>query len=419
MINILGIIFGLAFLGFCFWRWQWALAFFCLALPTYLIKLKYFGLPTTVLEIMFGALMLSWVVAYARKDWLTIKDFFISNRWFSLMVVLFFIASVVGIFISGTWFKSLGQWRAYFLEPIVLFFVLIGRNRKLDWRLPVFGLLGSGLAVVVVALMQKFFLNFYAPSLWNDNLNGRVTSFFTSPNTVGLFLIPLVPLLLWLVIKKYQEKKTGSAIFFSIIFLLFLVAIFFSYSQGAWIGLGAAVVVFLFSFGYRKISIGLVVLGVMTVLLVPNIRSAVMFQDKASQNRLVLWSNSGEFLTASPKNFVFGTGIRSFYQKIEKPLFRAGTMEKLIYPHNVLLNFWTETGLFGVIGFIGLMSVSLYWIFKNKNRLISATWLAVWTGFVVHGLVDVPYFKNDLAFLFWILIFFSWWFNRAVILEKK
>ncbi len=419
MFSFLGIVFGLIFLGFCCWRWQWALAVFCLALPTYLIRLGYFGLPTTVLEIMWGGLVLSWAVVYGRKDWPMIKSFFNTHRWFGLFFVLFFLASIVGIIASDMWFKSLGQWRAYFFEPMFLFLILVGRSKEINWRLPLFGLLSSGLVVSLVAILQKFFSGLYPPSLWNDVVDGRVTSFFTSPNAVGLFLLPMVPVVVWLVINTYKEKKNRQVVFWSISLLVFLVAIFLSFSQGAWIGLGAATIVFLFCLGYRKISLGLVMLGIIVALTVPNIRTAILFQDQASKNRLVLWGDSGEFLTASPKNFVLGAGVRQFFRKIEKPHYDAKVMERLIYPHNILLNFWTETGLFGMIGFTGLLICVLVWVGKNKNKLVSATWLAVWTGFIVHGLVDVPYFKNDLAFLFWLLVFFSWYFNHVEVIEKK
>jgi len=37
--------------------------------------------------------------------------------------------------------------------------------------------------------------------------------------------------------------------------------------------------------------------------------------------------------------------------------------------------------------------------------------------FTIHGLVDVPYFKNDLAFLFWFLALMVFAFNFE--LNKK
>lgn len=417
MFSLLGIIFAVVFLGFCFWRWSWALAVFCLALPAYLIRLVYFNLPTTVLEIMWGGLALSWVVVYSRKDWLVIKDFFKNNHWSGFFFVLFFLASIIEVFFGDTWFKSLGQWRALFFEPMILFLILIARSKNLNWRFPLFGILGSGLVVSLAAVLQKITPWFYPPSLWNDTLNGRVTSFFTSPNSVGLFLLPLAPLAVWLVIEKYKERR--QAVFWLVVSLLFLAAIFLSFSQGAWIGLGVAAVIFLYRLGHSKISVGLVVLGVIVALVVPNIRTAVLFQDRAAQNRLVLWSDTGRFLITSPSNFVFGAGVRQFFRTIEKPHYDAKVMERLIYPHNIFLNFWAEIGLLGMIGFMGLLVCVFGWALKSKSKLVSATLLAVWTGFVIHGLVDVPYFKNDLAFLFWILFFFSWWFTRTEVLEKK
>jgi O-antigen ligase len=419
MFSFLGIIFALFFLGFCFWRWSWALGFFCLTLPAYLIRLTYLGLPTTILEIMWGGLVLSWSILYGYKDWPVIKSFFKNNRWFGFFFALFFLASIIGIFTSDMWFKSLGQWRAYFFEPMILFLILIGRSRNLDRRFPLFGLLGSGLVVSLVAVLQKTTFWFYPPSLWNDKLDGRVTSFFTSPNAVGLFLLPLIPLAVWLAIDAHKERQSRQAVFWSIVFLLFLVAIFLSFSQGAWIGLGAAVIIFLFRLGYQKVAAGLVILGVIAALVIPDIRTAVFFQDRASQNRLVLWSDTSKFLISSPSNFVLGAGVRQFFRKVEKSHYDPKVMERLIYPHNIFLNFWSEIGLLGMVGFAGLLISVFGWVLKSQDKLSGAIFFAAWVGFVVHGLVDVPYFKNDLAFLFWVLVFFSWRFSQIGVLEKK
>ena len=35
-------------------------------------------------------------------------------------------------------------------------------------------------------------------------------------------------------------------------------------------------------------------------------------------------------------------------------------------------------------------------------------------GIIVHGLVDVPYFKNDLSLEFWVLLGLSWAGRREV-----
>ena len=70
-----------------------------------------------------------------------------------------------------------------------------------------------------------------------------------------------------------------------------------------------------------------------------------------------------------------------------------------------MLNFWTEIGLFGAGIFMAIFGYLVYLAFKIRriNILLSAVLLAILTAIFVHGLVDVPYFKNDLALLFWIL----------------
>jgi O-antigen ligase len=80
-------------------------------------------------------------------------------------------------------------------------------------------------------------------------------------------------------------------------------------------------------------------------------------------------------------------------------------MERLIYPHNIALNFWTEIGFFGMLSTVGILGYLFYLGFKiYKNDIL---WGAGLVGtlivIVTHGLVDVPYFKNDLAMLFWII----------------
>jgi O-antigen ligase len=82
-----------------------------------------------------------------------------------------------------------------------------------------------------------------------------------------------------------------------------------------------------------------------------------------------------------------------------------------MYPHNILLNFWVELGIAGMLLFIWIIGKYFWWgfkILKNKlsleNKYLVLGLIGAMTVIVVHGLVDVPYFKNDLSCLFWILI---------------
>ena len=383
-------------------QWQFSLYWLILILPTYLIRFDIFGLPTTFLEITFGVIFLVWLIKFARADWNNLIKFVKENKLATSFVAIFFLASVVGILVSDMWYYSLGQWRAYFLEPMLLAMMIIGRGGALPVRRLLLALGLSTLSVSVLALSQEFFGGPFAPSLWDDNFGNRVTSFFTTPNAIGLYVAPLFFIILSL--KKYAVEYYQQLVYFCLTGLT-LIAIYFSFSQGTWIGLGVGLVIFGYLVGYKKVATAVVVFGIMAVVAIPSLRSAVMFADTAGHNRLILWSDTTQFLTRSPQNFVFGAGIRQYFRKVEKADYDPKVLERLIYPHNLFLNFWSEIRLFGMLAYVGLLGCWTYWAIKiyQKDNWLGACLIAALAALVVHGLVDVPYFKNDLAFIFWVM----------------
>ena len=86
-------------------------------------------------------------------------------------------------------------------------------------------------------------------------------------------------------------------------------------------------------------------------------------------------------------------------------------LEIYMYPHNIILNFWSEIGLLGVFAVVVLLLKLLmnYWRVKSsENRNMYLILLAVFAVVLVHGIVDVPYFKNDLSLLWWLFFCMSW-----------
>lgn len=397
----LGVVYFILLAILAWRRWSWATALFVVSLPAYLIRFSYYGLPTTLLEIGFGALFSVWLFRFANKDVVKIKKFFQSHYLFTICFAAFFVASVCGVVVSDKWYISLGQWRAYFLEPMLVFVMLVGRQTEVS---PLFWprvLTLSALPITLLASVQKLFGTLAVPSLWNDDFGGRVTAFFTSPNAIGLFVAPLIFLLP--VLYKQGTKKDKYLAIVSVV--LSVSSILVARSTGALIGLGAGLIVYLLVVGYKKIPALLVLLATLITILVPSFRTEVLFQDQAGQNRLRLWQYTTEYLSASPQNFVTGAGIRMYFRKVQKPHYNVQEMERLIYPHNIFLNFWSEVGLFGMLSIVGILffTVKHLFILRYTDRQLSAVGLALLTVFVVHGLVDVPYFKNDLAMLFWVI----------------
>jgi O-antigen ligase len=102
---------------------------------------------------------------------------------------------------------------------------------------------------------------------------------------------------------------------------------------------------------------------------------------------------------------IFGSGLAGFASAINP--YRNGYAEQQIYPHNILLNFWSETGILGVVAFAWLMiqtfvSTLKGWLHGSPAwRPYQLGVLLFLVAVLAHGLVDVPFFKNDLSLQFW------------------
>jgi O-antigen ligase len=103
---------------------------------------------------------------------------------------------------------------------------------------------------------------------------------------------------------------------------------------------------------------------------------------------------------------VFGGGLSGYPGRVA-PYHDAYWIELFQYPHNIILNFWSELGLAGLAGFLWIVG-RFYAVaaaaYRKGGEWLPAALMAAMAALLVHGLVDVPYFKNDLAFLFWIIV---------------
>ena len=392
-------------------------------LPTYLFRSQIFGIPFTFLELCILITFLGWLINKSFELWAKGSGLkaqsskLLEYRW---PITLILIAATISIFISPDLRAATGLWKAYFVEPILFFLVLINvaktdRDKKIIlWSLGI-----STLAISFLAIFQKFTGFGIAEAAWMAPAHRRVTSFFTSPNAVGLYLGPITAIYLgWLISEIKNLKITALKL---LILIPACLAILFTVSQGTWLGLAAAVI-FLAYFacppkvasgdrrrGWSKKWTALVVLIVIiAVLIIPITRNTlwpvITFQDASGQNRLALLQMSRQHLFSNTKNFIFGAGTLGFAE-IQNQAREPLKMEALLYPHNIFLNFWLEIGLLGLIAFIWLVIKFFKKGFiRIKNDWLTLGLMAAVVVIIVHGLIDVPYFKNDLAILFWIII---------------
>ena len=358
-------------------------------LPSYLIRFDIFNLPTTLLEGEILMLFLVWLVKNIKNLKIT--------KGFLIPIFLFLISATISVFVSPSFYSALGIWKAYFIEPILLLIVLVSTLKKKDLK-DLFMVFGMQVVILsIFAIYQKFTGLFITNPFWADEATRRVTSFFSYPNALALYLAPLVVLFLGFSVKKY---------IYLIPFVLGSFAIYFTKSKGALIAILIGLIFYvLFYKGNRKYFVSiLAVVVILSGLLIGFGKidlkgtSTVTGGDSVS-TRLEMWSETWEMIKTKP---ILGAGLVG-YQPAVAPFHEKEYIEVYLYPHNIFLNFWSEIGLLGLISFILIIIYFYIYGFKKYDKW-SIIAMATMTALLIHGLVDVPYFKNDLSILFWVII---------------
>ncbi len=389
-------------------------------------------------------------------------NFLISNLKFTLPITIFLLSATISIFISPNKLAALGIWKAYFIEPVLFLIVFIDvlKENKNFYNFIASALSIPALYISIFAIYQKF-TGFLVPLEYWQNSYHRVTSFFSYPNAIGLLLAPIVVILFGALISPFpfstaRETRPATSlrlrIYFFTVAILSIAAIIFAKSEGAIIALIAGAFIFIFLLPARRDEECLVSttprkiknLSLIITIIVISLSAGVYFkygkewnllfsktnlfkldnacdnsaceiyqkltfQDVSGTLRRQMWQETFAMLKNRP---VFGAGLAG-YQETMKPYHTKNYVEIYLYPHNIILNFWSETGLLGLIAFIWI--IILFFCSPSFARLrrqeedrgsfsiYSTILIATMSVILIQGLVDAPYFKNDLAILFWVI----------------
>jgi O-antigen ligase len=295
---------------------------------------------------------------------------------------------------------ALGLYRAYFLEPIAIFYIAIdllrapGQVRRLLVGLGVGSSIFAALNVVAffVSLIQGTFV-----------LGSPPTALYTSSPEVAMYLEPPFALAAGFVMFADQRRDRVM----SLAWMAFLApALALTLSRGAYFAIATLAVVAIATSRKRLWLAAGTAVVVIVLLQVPLVsrRFAGQFNLFDSQTtvrgRLSIFTDTLSMLRDHP---IFGNGLGGYHY-----LFRGTILE--IYPHDVWLTFWVEVGVLGMVAFAIIFFGLLYRGWRAYSRAGGGFYRALLWGvsgslvlWGVHGLVDSPYWKNDMSIEFWIL----------------
>ena len=360
-------------------------------------------------------------------------------------VLLLFYGATISTVFSSNLIASAGIWKGYFLDPLLFFTVFLdvfsrmdAKNQELKINVLLRWFLFSGYIAAIIALAY----------LLSGNLtyDGRLSAFYLSPNHLAMFLAPVFLVNLYFLFKasginpvtfsrgvpfcEYNHnfidflrqnaiflKCNGikKAVLFSGIALM-IPSLYATRSSGAWAGLAIGISFWLFLkyriflkyprlFNKKTAIYFFIFLGFLSIAVILKLSAIADYFDgegrSSLHSRLMIWRSAMEILQ---DNWILGIGPGMFqeyylaYQKYFTPYLEWAVPQ----PHNIFLAFWLQAGIVGIIGFI-YMIIMLYSRVSIKNYA-ELHWLIIsfLTYFLIHGLVDTIYWKNDLALIFWL-----------------
>jgi O-antigen ligase len=204
-------------------------------------------------------------------------------------------------------------------------------------------------------------------------------------------------------LKRFQSPYALAAI-------LIALALYFTYSRGAWlIGLPAGLATLAWVGGKRartaRFAVALMIVG--AVVLIPFLqteRAQSFFQTGTGTGffRVSVWQSAVEMIRDHP---LFGVGLDNFlyeYPKYMNP--DAWREPNLSHPHNIVLDFWARLGVMGVA-----VLAWMVWEFYRRGirelkelregRAVVIGLMVAMTAALAHGMIDAAFFYVDLGFV--------------------
>ena len=401
--------------------------------PTYELRLNLFGIPTNLLMlwvVLFWIIFFTWIIS---KQQINNFIIFLKNTDKKILILsgLFFLSGLIGLFVRGIDRAKIGQFIVLFLQPMSLFFItryiFVNSPKSKNFLLSTFYFLLA--AAGVFAVVQYFTLLGLPSAFWGNSVEPkRAVAFFIHPNFYALWAAPLLALLIPDLMETVKSGKWKVKSLKLIAWVIGGLGLLLSLSRAGWVGLTTAVAVYFFVAADKKIKRAIfaaVMVMVVIILVTPSLRwrfALPLYGEKSAVSRFSLWTTGIKAVKQGP---MFGIGLNGFSNNWQTLNTDAGLTDTHNFPHNIFLDFWVETGLLGLISFIAITALFIYKGLHHPDVILrsasdeesqteilrsaqdDAIKLAVSLFLIcllVQGQIDNPYFKNDLALIFWMIL---------------
>jgi O-antigen ligase len=347
----------------------------------------------------------------------------------SMAIVPVFVTDITGETVNTLQIAQ-GVWKGWIVMPLIFFYMLWLIPKDSAWKER------SSLALCLSAGVLSGFALYQMVTGDFLTADGRASGPFESANYLALYVGPVFVLATLHGVRFWSGKSRSKAVGWLAMALMVGVALWGTQSYAAFMAVAAGFSFYVLTSGYFSLRVKMI--GVLGVLLIGflmfltqwntlKFQQFLDFEGRTSSSiRLEVYTVAITLLKEHP---LAGIGLGQF--PIQYRLNAVRILEHfpyewvMIHPHNLYIAWWLNVGVFGFVAmgwwvglFFGPHEKAVPQRFNRLRRWIPTfvqKWFAsqvhadpyvfllraVMVTILVHGLFDMPFFKNDLAYLWW------------------
>lgn len=381
-----------------------------------------------VTRILIPVIFLLWLVRSFAK-----KKVWILNKFEMWLLAAFLFFLVLSVILGGDSGRGLRK-VVYFLSVLPLFWVAADIFRENKFKVKalkiiiISGTLAALLGIVQFALqfvigldaelkyariLSPFFLGQAFGKLvesnpsWLVNVSGktlmRAFGFFPDPHSFSFF----ASMCFFIALGYFFYGKGGRfRIFAGLGSVMALLAVLFSFSRGAYLGVLAGAIFFTVicvgRSGYlEKILIALSIAALVLFLFYSGavserLTSAFNLKEGSNIERMKNWEEAVEIIKDHP---LMGVGLGNYAAEIEPTIGERSS----IYAHNLFFDIAAETGILNGLIFLLLIFISIFRGVRSGSS-IGLGLSASLVYFLVHGIFDTPLYSPQVLVILLIVL---------------
>src|SRR3972149_9113030 len=365
-------------------RPQWAILICLAILPSYLLKLSVFGIPTTVLELSiyiifigsFLFVLFSNGLKFINLDLFKNCKLKIKNTKTTILcpIIAWLSITLISALFSENIQTALGGWKAWVFDPILVLLLIIGFFKPAHlWKI-IASLSVSGAVLSFYGLLEYL--------LWPGQLgDGRLDSVFDPANYHAMLVGPIIVLAIGFILNQQTPRAWKYCL--GIASAINLIALIFTFSYGGYLAvLGGLIILGFLTLNNiwkkRMIFGALVIFIIFLALASPTkkFQDLFEFQERSSGHaRLEIWQTSWLIFKEHP---IIGVGLNNFENVYRETIPRVAfpPLEWLgAQPPHPYLALLTQTGLLGLLAFLWIIIQFFKSAFQQSNQILNTYYL--------------------------------------------